>query len=324
MFFSVIIPLYNRPAEIQELLQSLTLQTFTHFEVLVIEDGSSNPAKEIVENFKDKLQVRYFFKANSGQGFTRNFGFENASGDYFIIYDSDCLIPSNYLEIVNKEIIEKKLDAYGGPDAAHANFTPIQKAISYAMTSVFTTGGIRGKKNNAGGKFHPRSFNMGLSRKVWEKIGGFKITRMGEDILYSIAIQEAGFNMALIPDALVYHKRRTNFLQFWKQLHFFGRARINIYKFYPSELKIVHFFPALFTCFLILTLIFNLLQLSLSATLNFFLAVYILLIFFDAWSKNKSIKVAFLSIFASVIQLTAYGFGFIQDFIFKILFKKQH
>ncbi len=313
MFFSIIIPLYNRPQEIKELLATLVKQTYTAFEVLIIEDGSKDDAKEVVDSFKNDLDIHYYFKQNEGQGFARNLGFEKAKGDYFIIFDSDCLIPSNYLENVKNHLYNANLDAFGGPDDVHTSFTAIQKAISYAMTSVFTTGGIRGKSNNAGGQFHPRSFNMGLSRKVWEKVGGFIITRLGEDIEYSIRIQNAGFKIGLIPDAKVFHKRRTSFNQFYKQLHFFGRARINITMFYPQTLKAVHFFPALFTVGLIFTLLANVLGWSFAAFCNLLLAIYLLLIFFDAWSKNKSIKVAFLSIFAAIIQLTAYGFGFVPN-----------
>ncbi len=244
MFFSVIIPLYNRPQEIDELLATLTRQTYTQFEVLVIEDGSVNDAKDIVAKYANQLDLRYFVKPNEGQGFTRNFGFERAKGDYFVIFDSDCLIPEDYLEIVKDYLYEHDLDAYGGPDAAHKSFTPVQKAISYAMTSPFTTGGIRGNKKHIG-QFHPRSFNMGVSREVWEKVGGFILTRLGEDIEYSIRIHENGFKIGLIPAAKVYHKRRTSFAQFYKQLHFFGRARINIYKHFPSELKAGAFFSSL-------------------------------------------------------------------------------
>jgi glycosyltransferase involved in cell wall biosynthesis len=221
MFFSIIIPLYNRPQEIKELLETLTLQSYKNFEVLVIEDGSKDDAEDIIKSFADQLDIKYFVKENAGQGFARNFAFERAAGDYFIIFDSDCLIPEDYLEIVNASLTENWLDAYGGPDAAHPSFTPTQKAISYAMTSPFTTGGIRGNKNSIG-QFHPRSFNMGISRQVWEKAGGFIITRLGEDIEYSIRIHSMGFKIGLIPRAKVYHKRRTSLLQFYKQLHFFG------------------------------------------------------------------------------------------------------
>ncbi|WP_432713466.1 glycosyltransferase [Pedobacter sp.] len=322
MFFSIIIPLYNRPQEIDELLATLTKQTYTQFEVLVIEDGSVNDAKAIVERYANQLDVRYFFKPNEGQGFTRNFGFERAKGDYFVIFDSDCLIPADYLETVKDFLFEHDLDAYGGPDAAHESFTPVQKAISYAMTSPFTTGGIRGNKKHIG-TFHPRSFNMGVSREVWEKVGGFILTRLGEDIEYSIRIHENGFKIGLIPGAKVYHKRRTSFGQFYKQLHFFGRARINIYKHFPAELKLVHFFPAIFTLGLIFTLLLNVLYPPLAYICNAIILIYFGMIFSHSLSVNKSIKVAYLSVVAAFIQLTAYGLGFIQDFVKRVVLKQQ-
>ncbi|WEK18290.1 MAG: glycosyltransferase [Candidatus Pedobacter colombiensis] len=322
MFFSIIIPLYNRPQEIDELLNTLTKQTYTQFEVLVIEDGSVNDAKAIVEKYTNKLDVKYFFKPNEGQGFARNYGFERAKGDFFVIFDSDCLIPEDYLEIVKNYLFEHKLDAYGGPDAAHKSFTPVQKAISYAMTSPFTTGGIRGNKKHLG-QFHPRSFNMGVSREVWQKVGGFILTRLGEDIEYSIRIHSNGFKIGLIPGAVVYHKRRTSFVQFYKQLHFFGRARINIYKHFPAELKLVHFFPAVFTCGIIFTVLMNIFYCPLAYLCNFILLLYLMLIFFHSWWVNKSLKVAFLSIIAAFIQLTAYGLGFMQDFFKRIVLKQQ-
>lgn len=322
MFFSIIIPLYNRPQEIDELLATLCLQTYLQFEVLVIDDGSAVPAKGIVEGYADRLDISYYYKENAGQGFARNYGFERAKGDYFVIFDSDCLIPPDYLEIVKDYLYEHDLDAYGGPDAAHESFTPVQKAISYGMTSVFTTGGIRGNKSHVG-QFHPRSFNMGVSREVWEKVGGFKITRLGEDIEYSIRIHENGFKIGLIPGARVFHKRRTSLIQFYKQIHFFGRARINIYKHFPSELKLVHFFPAVFTLGIAAVILLNIFHSPLAALGNGFLLLYFMLIFFHSLLINKSFKVAFLSIISSFIQLTAYGLGFIQDFIKRIVLKQQ-
>lgn len=322
MFFSIIIPLYNRPQEIDELLTTLTEQTYTQFEVLVIEDGSVNDAKNIVASYSDKLDVKYFVKPNGGQGFARNFGFERAKGDYFIIFNSDCLIPEDYLEIVKNYLFEHQLDAYGGPDAAHETFTPVQKAISYAMTSPFTTGGIRGNKKHIG-QFHPRSFNMGVSREVYEKVGGFILTRLGEDIEYSIRIHENGFKIGLIPAAKVFHKRRTSFSQFYKQLHFFGRARINIYKHFPKELKLIHFSPAVATIGMITTVLLNIIYPPLAYIFDFIVLLYFLLIFFHAWQVNKSIKIALLSVVASFIQLTAYGLGFIQDFFKRIIVKQS-
>ena len=320
MLFSIIIPLYNRPEEIDELLDSLTRQDDRQFEVLIIEDGSVRDAATVVARYQERLDLQYYVKENGGQGFARNFGFERAKGDYFIIFDSDCLIPPDYISNVRKSLQVHWLDAYGGPDAAHESFTPVQKAISYAMTSPLTTGGIRGNKKHIG-PFHPRSFNMGLSRKVWQEVGGFMLTRLGEDIEYSIRIQRAGFTTGLIPEAFVYQKRRTSFLQFYKQLHFFGRARINIYKHFPEELRLVHFFPAVFTVFLSVTILLNVFAgladwlAVLRLLANTVLGIYLLLLFGHALFSTRSLVVAVLSVWAALIQLTAYGMGFIQDFI---------
>ncbi|MET3114039.1 glycosyltransferase involved in cell wall biosynthesis [Pedobacter sp. CG_S7] len=322
MFFSIIIPLYNRPQEIDELLATLVRQTYMQFEVLVIEDGSVNDARAIVEKYANQLDIHYYYKPNEGQGFARNYGFERAKGDYFVIFDSDCLIPEDYLETVDAYLFEHNLAAYGGPDAAHESFTAVQKAISYAMTSPFTTGGIRGNAKHIG-QFHPRSFNMGISREVWEKVGGFVLTRLGEDIEYSIRIQENGFKIGLIPAAKVYHKRRTSFGQFYKQLHFFGRARINIYKYFPAELKMVHFFPAVFTIGLMITILLNVSYPPLAYICNIILLGYFGTLFLHSWSVNKSFKVAYLSVIAAFIQLTAYGLGFIQDFVKRVVLKQQ-
>ncbi|GAB4055459.1 glycosyltransferase family 2 protein [Spirosoma litoris] len=313
MFFSIIIPVFNRPDELRELLSSLTKQTYTNFEVIIVEDGSTLKADGVVAEFAASLAIRYFFKENSGQGFTRNYGFEQAKGDYFVIFDSDALIPAHYFSAVNNQLSQAWLDAYGGPDAAHPDFTPIQKAISYSMTSVFTTGGIRGSKKNLGGTYHPRSFNMGLSRKVWETIGGYKLSRMGEDIEFAIRIIENGFKTGLIPDAFIYHKRRTNFSQFYRQLRFFGRARINISRYYPSELKLVHTFPAVFTLFLVSIPVWALISPVLFGLAIGFVLLLAILILIDATQKEKSIKVGLLSVEAAFVQLTGYGVGFISE-----------
>ncbi|MDX2003506.1 MAG: glycosyltransferase [Chitinophagales bacterium] len=323
MFFSLIVPLYNRSDEIRELLESLTEQTFKDFEVIVVEDGSKIPAEEIVMGFADRLDVKYYFKPNSGQGFARNYGFERANGQYFVIFDSDIIVPPYYLEAVYRDVTTKQLDAFGGPDAAHSSFTDTQKAISYAMTSYFTTGGIRGKKKNLG-PYHPRSFNMGLSRKVYETVGGFIIPYMGEDIEFSIRIIRAGFKTALIPDAYVFHKRRTDLKQFYKQLHFFGRARINIYTFFKDELKLVHFFPAAFTIYLIVLALSLLVAPLVFFVLYAFLLLFITLIFIDASWQYRSVKIGLLSVGASLVQLTAYGIGFMGEFYKRIILKRPN
>src|SRR5699024_5006385 len=317
MFFSVIIPVYNRPQEIDELLESLCQQTYTHFETLIIEDGSENTCKKIADNYRSKLDIRYYYKENSGRGFSRNFGFEHAKGDYFIVFDSDCLIPAHYFETVNKYLAQHPVDAFGGPDRAHSSFSTVQKAISYAMTSPLTTGGIRGNKRHAG-TFHPRSFNMGIARKVYEKSGGYRITRIGEDIEFSIRIIEAGFSTALIEDAFVYHKRRTNLVQFFKQLHFFGRARINISRFYPDEIKLVHLLPAFFSIGLLFFITLPLCNISLFNLLLIPFFIFCALIFLHSMFVNKKISIAILSIITSFIQLTAYGIGFLQEWWTKL------
>ena len=317
-FFSVIIPVYNRPIELAELLNCLTQQLYTNFEVVIIEDGSKIDSKEVVDTFKNKLAISYFVKENGGQGFARNYAFERAKGDFFIILDSDALIEPSYLTEVYKGIQEEQLDLFGGPDREHVSFTPIQKAISYSMTSFFTTGGIRGKAKNIGGKFHPRSFNMGISRQVWGKTGGFKITRMGEDIEFSIRCIENGFKSGLLPNAFIYHKRRTSFIQFYEQLHFFGRARINISRFFPKELKWVHFIPMAYFIFFWNTVIWNIIDIKLGMILSSMLITYWILIFLDALIKSKSLLIAFLGLISANIQLLAYGKGFLEEGLKKL------
>lgn len=311
--YSIIIPVYNRPDELDELLACLTKQTYKIFEVVVVEDGSAIKADKIVEKYQSQLEIKYIQQQNTGQGFARNTGFKHANGDYFIILDSDALIEPNYLEIVEKQLNSNFLDLYGGPDRDHPNFTPIQKAISYSMTSLFTTGGIRGSKKNLGGTFHPRSFNMGMSKEVYRKTQGFIITRMGEDIEFSIRAISLGFKSGLIPEAFIYHKRRTSFVQFYKQLRFFGKARINISRFFPKELKLVHTFPMVFTLALfsipLWWLVFKqFFYLAIGA-----FAIYTLLNFIDSTLKNKSLQVGLLSIIAVYVQLVGYGIGFISE-----------
>jgi glycosyltransferase involved in cell wall biosynthesis len=318
MFFSLIIPVYNRPQELDELLACIKEQTYTNFEVIVIEDGSVEKAEHIVAKYTKTLNLHYFIKENGGQGFARNYAFERAKGDFFIILDSDALIEPTYLAEVQKGIESQKLDLFGGPDKDHTTFTPTQKAISFAMTSLFTTGGIRGKATNVGGQFHPRSFNMGISRKVWEATKGFIITRMGEDIEFSIRCISLGLKSGLIPEAFIYHKRRTSFKQFYHQIHFFGRARINISRFFPKELKWVHFFPACYFIYFWNTLILNVLVPPIGNLMFIGLSIYWLAIFIDALKQTKSLKVSLLGLIAANIQLLAYGQGFIEEGIKKI------
>ena len=307
MKYSFIIPVYNRPDEVDELLDSLTRQTFRDFEVVVVEDGSVVPCKDIVDKYADRLSIHYYNKANSGPGQTRNYGVDRASGEYMLILDSDCILPDRYLEAVEAELQRQKADAFGGPDRAHESFTDVQKAINYAMTSFFTTGGIRGGKKKLD-KFYPRSFNMGVRKDVYQTLGGFSKMRFGEDIDFSIRIFKGGYQCRLFPEAWVWHKRRTDLKKFFKQVHNSGIARINLYKKYPESLKLVHMLPALFTLgvvFLFLASLFWGGSLSL-------LFLFALIVFVDASMQNKSLKIGLLAIAASFIQLTGYGTGFLR------------
>jgi glycosyltransferase involved in cell wall biosynthesis len=312
MDYSIIVPVFNRPDEIDELLRSLTLQTYKNFEVIIVEDGSHHRCEHIAEKYSDQLDLRYFYKENSGQGFSRNFGFQQARGDYYVVFDSDCIIPEHYLEEVTRYLHLHDIDCWGGPDRAHPSFSPIQKAISFSMTSLFTTGGIRGRKNHIG-NFHPRSFNMGISKEVYEKTGGYRITRMGEDIEFSLRIIEHGFTTALIENAYVYHKRRTDLKQFYRQLHFFGRARVNIKRFYPDELKVVHLLPVLFLIGIPLSAIFLLTGTPFLKWSIAIYPVYAIILFISAYRAEKSGYISMLAVAAGYTQLIAYGVGFLNE-----------
>ncbi len=316
---SLIIPVYNRPDEIDELLESLTNQTIRDFEVIIVEDGSIHKCKEVVNSYSSRLNIKYFFKTNSGPGTSRNYGAERASGNYFIILDSDCIIPAKYIETVLNNLANDYSDAFGGPDRAHESFSVFQKAVNYSMTSLFTTGGIRGKSEKAD-KFYPRSFNMGYSKVVFLKTGGFSEMRFGEDIDLSIRILQSGFKTKLIKDAFVYHKRRTGVRQFFKQVYNSGIARINLYKKYPASLKIVHAVPAIFI-FGVFILAF--LSIVLSVYFLIPILVHIALILIDSSIKNKSLYIGLLSIISSYIQFFGYGSGFIIAFIKRVFLKKQ-
>jgi glycosyltransferase involved in cell wall biosynthesis len=310
LHFSIIIPVYNRPQEIEELLESLVKQDFKDdFEVLVIEDGSQDSSEKIVDKYKSSLDLQYFYKDNSGAGASRNFGMQRATGNYFIILDSDVIVPPQYLLEVQKALQEKYTDAFGGPDAAHQSFTSLQKAINYSMTSVLTTGGIRGKKKGVG-KFQPRSFNLGLSQIAFSKTQGFSKMKTGEDIDLTFRLWENGFETQLIDKAFVYHKRRSTIKQFFKQTFSFGTARPILNKKYPETAKITYWFPSLF-----------IIGLDVSIILIFFgywkfiafYGFYFLLIFIDSLIQNKSLKVALLSIVTTATQFYGYGFGFLES-----------
>ena len=326
MKYSIIVPVYNRPDEVDELLQSLCEQSLKDFEVVIVEDGSQKDCKEVVGRYTDRLDVKYFMKPNSGPGQSRNYGAERAKGDYLLVLDSDVVLPTGYLQAVDDELRRQPADAFGGPDTAHPSFTDVQKAISYSMTSFFTTGGIRGGKKKLD-KFYPRSFNMGIRRDVYLQLGGFSKMRFGEDIDFSYRIVEAGYQPRLFPSAWVWHKRRTDFRKFFRQVYNSGIARINLEKRHPGTLKLVHLLPMVFTIgviALVLISAFGRAMMHYDApnwrswywvcALPWLpILFYSLVIFLDSSIRNKSLKVGLLSVPAAFVQLMGYGFGFIES-----------
>ena len=315
---SFIIPVFNRQDEVEELLASMAAQTEKGFEVVLVEDGSTHKSDAIAASYTDRLDVKYFFKTNSGPGQSRNYGFERASGDFGIFLDSDCVLPPDYFRVIQQALHERQLDCFGGPDAAHESFTDTQKAINYAMTSTFTTGGIRGSSEKME-KFHPRSFNMGYTRQVFDKTGGFSKLRFGEDIDMSIRIHRAGFSAGLVKEAFVYHKRRATLRQFFKQVFNSGIARINLHKAHPGSLKAVHFAPALFTLGVTFSVI-------LGAFFPVFFTVplfYALIILVDATARTGSLAIGARAVIASFVMLFGYGTGFLSAFWKRIVLGKD-
>jgi len=316
---SFIIPVFNRPGETGELLHSLSLQSDREFEVVIVEDGSTLSSEAVVDQYREQLDISYFFKDNSGPGPSRNYGCEKAGGDYVVFLDSDCLVPDDYVQVLRKALESEYSDAFGGPDRAHKDFTNFQKAINFSMTSFLTTGGIRGG-NESMGKFHPRSFNMGFSKKVFKETGGFSSMRFGEDVDLSIRILEKGFSTQLIKEAFVYHKRRSNLRQFFKQVYNSGIARINLQYRHPGTLKLVHTAPAFFSLGLIALLLLAILK-----SWYFALPVlgHLLLLFLSALVRTRSLHIGFLAILTSYTQLVAYGTGFLNAFWRRVILRRD-
>ena len=324
MKYSIVIPVYNRPGEVDELLQSLVGQTHSDFEVVVVEDGSEETCESVVKRYADILALKYFCKKNEGPGMARNYGAAHSQGEYIIVLDSDCVLPEGYIQAIDEELAESPTDAWGGPDRAHGSFTPVQKAISYSMTSFLTTGGIRGNRRQMDRKFYPRSFNMGVLASLYASLGGFSNMRFGEDIDFSIRIYESGATCRLFPKAWVWHKRRTDMRKFFKQVYNSGMARINLAKRHPGTLKAVHLLPAAFTVCGCVLLVFLLLSLAVAAMSDTTaglcgtalsvapLLLFSSLVFVDSSIRNREIRVGVLSVLASFVQLIGYGTGFIS------------
>lgn len=318
MKFSVIVPVYNRISEVRDLLDSLLSQTARNFEVIIVEDGSTERCQAEVQRAYDKgLDVKYFYKENEGRSIARNHGMERASGDYMVFFDSDCVIPPTYFADVERMLTARPLDCYGGPDAAHASFTPVQKAINYTMTAFLTTGGIRGGKVSLE-RFTPRTFNMGFSAEVYRRVGGFR-EMFSEDIDMSTRIRHAGFTIGLLADAPVWHKRRLGWRKFWRQVHVFGMSRITLMLLYPDTLKAVHCLPAVAT---LLALILVVLGIAVSPWFLLPLGIYALALFIAACVSTRSVGIALRTLPAAAIQIVGYGTGFIRAYVGKIILRR--
>lgn len=317
--YSFIIPVFNRPEEIRELLQSMTeLRWEGTFEIVIVEDGSTLSSEKVIREFQDRLQISYYFKPNSGPGDSRNYGMRKAKGNYFLILDSDVILPPDYLKEVDSFLSAHFYDCFGGPDAAHHSFSDTQKAINYAMTSLLTTGGIRGRKG-ALNKFQPRSFNMGLSKTAFEVSGGFRNINPGEDPDLSLRLLKLGFETTLIPNAIVFHKRRINWEKFYRQVHKFGLVRPILNLWHPGSGKITYWFPSLFMIGLLFAIVLYLLGVSIF--LLCYLA-YFIIVGLDAGIKNRSLNIGLAAIIATFIQFSGYGYGFLKS-IWKLRFLKM-
>ena len=314
MLFSLIIPVYNRPDDIREVLEGLTQQTYRNFEVIVVESGSTIPSDTVVESFDSQLDIQYAPTGNNGQGFSRNHGMAQAKGDYFIILDSDIIIPPQYLETVHRHLQDHYLDAFGGPDRAHPSFTAVQKAADFALTSYLTTGGTRGNKRQTGA-YHPRSFNMGFSREVYEATQGFALPNCGEDLELSIRIRKLGFQTGLIPGAFVYHKRKDTLKGFFQQMVWFGKSRINLLRIYPDSFKPLHLLPLGFYAFLLAWLVAAAAMPALAVVFGGLLGAYLLAILVAAGVRYRSLRVALLSLVTSVSVFLGYGYGLVKYYL---------
>ncbi|HAA14744.1 MAG TPA: glycosyltransferase [Cytophagales bacterium] len=315
--FSIVVPVYNRPQEVEELLESLAQQDYPHLEVRIVEDGSVDRCEEVVARYANQLEVHYTYKENTGQGFSRNFGWEESTGDYLITFDSDVIVPQGYFEAVNAGLDTHGYDAFGGPDTGHASFTRLQRAMGYTMNSPFTTGGIRGGKVPQK-DFQPRGFNMGLSPEAFQKTGGFHYRDLAEDIDLALRMKALGLKVGLIPEAGVFHKRRTSLKKFFWQVFNFGRGRVLNALRHKGAIKLVHWFPTFFLLACIGWALSPLVSLPLFYLGSALLTLYLLVIGMHATVKEKNLAVGGLSVFSALIQLLGYGSGFLKEYLRKV------
>jgi glycosyltransferase involved in cell wall biosynthesis len=322
MFYSIIVPTFSRPDEVTELLNSLEVQQNKNFEVIIADGSPDNSVKQVIEKYHDILELKYLYKNGLGISESRNWGVENAKGDFVVFFDSDCVIPPSYFKTVTDYLALNPLDAYGGPDRANESFNNKQKAISYAMTSFFTTGGIRGRKKHVG-QYQPRSFNMGIRKDVFKALGGYSGLKVSEDIDLSMRLYKNGYRTRLIEDAFVFHKRRSTFYKFFRQVISFGSGRIDLQLRHGDALKPVHMLPSLFVLYLIGGVLVSLFSKSLLMVWAVSVIIYMVAILIDSTIQNRSLTVGLISVYAALVMLTGYGIGMIKAAVMRFVLKSK-
>jgi len=328
--FSIIIPSFNRVDEITALLVSMEELRFprSQFELIIADDGSTDETLHFIKSYSSAsgLNLILVSQSNQGPGAARNLGVAAASGDFFIFIDSDVTVPGHWLEEISKQLQLEGGQAFGGPDTYRDDFPALLKAINHSMNSFLTTGGLRGKKGKSLARYYPRSFNMGLSRALWEKTGGFSKLRHGQDIEFSHRLHQAGAKILFIPKAFVFHKRRTSLKKFFKQVFNWGVARINLYKMNPSMLEPLHALPAVASAGYLLLSLMAFFHPVLKQIWLVFSAFGLLLLLFSsaqALRQYRSIAVALYVPLVIPIQIFGYGIGFIYNFIRRVIFRKN-
>jgi|WetSurSiteA1Bulk_404760.scaffolds.fasta_scaffold00516_11 glycosyltransferase involved in cell wall biosynthesis len=322
MFYSIIVPTFSRPDEVTELLGSLADQEYKNFEVILADGSPDYSVRHVVESTGHKLNLKYLYRKGLGISESRNWGVENAKGDYLVFFDSDCVIPPHYFKTVNEYLLSDPLDAFGGPDKAGEDFNTMQKAISYAMTSFYTTGGIRGKKRHLG-QYQPRSFNMGIRKEVFNLLDGFSGLQVSEDIDLSLRLKRAGYRVGLIEPAYVYHKRRSTFYKFFRQVFSFGGGRIDLQLRQRNALKPVHMLPSLFVFYLLAGIGASMFSRSIFVFWSASVLAYMTAILIDATALNRSLIIGFISVYAAFVMLIGYGLGMLKTAFMRFVIRSK-
>lgn len=319
--FALISPTFKRPDEVTEFLDSLRKLDYPKdkFEIILGDGTPGDELRPLIYPYQKDLPLKIYYEEFLPVSNARNRAAELSTAQFFIFLDSDCIIPEGYLKAVEFFLdAHPQINLFGGPDAASEDFTDLQKAISFSMTSFLTTGGIRGGSSSVT-TYHPRGFNMGISAELFNKVGGYDENFVcGEDVELSMRLIKAGAKSAFIEEAHVFHKRRTSIKQFRRQVFRFGAARPLLAKAHPGNLKITHLFPLAFTVYrhvsailFLLVFYFNLSVLSLPFAMY---VLYMVAVFFSAL-KKEGLSVALLAVQTTNTMNAGYGIGFLRNYL---------